>query len=355
MGGPVEAPSPEPQADLEVSGLGALTCPVGSGILVDMDATPANAPHLPSNFDPMAYVYVGAFDAQPEPGAFFSRAGYTVHIMEDDTQVLAAHPVHAEYLWLRGLLEASSTSLYRDRGRCDHCGAAMRYVVVLRHIPTGDHIAVGETCADTRVASMDRATWQVEALRKAAQAAREAARTRATREANADAAPDLAEWLDAHAEGYLPRTLWEMRRDNQKGFRWTAEQIEAGRQEAAKKDAEDAAYAARKAEREARAIPAPEGKTTVLGTILSVKAQEGDYGITWKMLVDDDRGFRVWSTIPAALYGWVEGAPGGYLRPEDLRGRRVSFSATLAPKAEDPSFAIAKRPTKATLVDGEEG
>ena len=35
---------------------------------------------------------------------------------------------------------------------------------------------------------------------------------------------------------------------------------------------------------------------------------------------------------------------------DDLKGRRVTFTANLEPKTDDPTFAFAKRPTKASVI-----
>ena len=34
--------------------------------------------------------------------------------------------------------------------QCTHCGARLRYVTVMLHTPTGEHIAIGNTCAEER-------------------------------------------------------------------------------------------------------------------------------------------------------------------------------------------------------------
>jgi hypothetical protein len=91
-------------------------------------------------------------------------------------------------------------------------------------------------------------------------------------------------------------------------------------------------------------------KQTVTGKIISTKTQDGDYGPAYKMLVQCD-GFRVWSTIPAALFD----AADKHLRNVEgwivaLRGCDVSFVATLEQSDRDAGFFFAKRPTKAQLV-----
>lgn len=96
--------------------------------------------------------------------------------------------------------------------------------------------------------------------------------------------------------------------------------------------------AARAAEAAAPAEPAPEGRVVVTGTVVGLKWQESQYGTTLKWTVRDDRGFRVWGTVPSAL-GEVE------------RGDRVTFTVTLERSRDDETFAFGKRPTKAEFVD----
>lgn len=116
------------------------------------------------------------------------------------------------------------------------------------------------------------------------------------------------------------------------------------RRESAERDA------ARAAER-AAAEPAPEGRTVVTGEIVGVKVTESGFGyhrsLVFRMTVRDDRGFRVNTTIPRDLVSEAHDAGG---RADDLRGRRVTFTATLTPSDDDPTFAFGKRPTKAGLL-----
>lgn len=88
--------------------------------------------------------------------------------------------------------------------------------------------------------------------------------------------------------------------------------------------------ATRAAEREA-ATPAPTGRLDVSGEVLSVKAQETDFGVTIKMTVKTDAGWILWTTQPAASSA--------------KRGDRVTLRVTVTPSADDPKFAFGKRPT----------
>lgn len=83
--------------------------------------------------------------------------------------------------------------------------------------------------------------------------------------------------------------------------------------------------------------PAPTGKVTVTGEVLTIKPVVNDWGMTVKTLVKDDQGFKVWCTLPKAI-GAAE------------RGQRVQFSVTLEPSKDDPSFAFGKRPSKARYL-----
>lgn len=88
--------------------------------------------------------------------------------------------------------------------------------------------------------------------------------------------------------------------------------------------------------------PVPEGKQTVEGTIISLSWRDNAYGDSvLKMTVADDRGFRVWTTAPAAI------------RDDVKRGDRVKFNASLTRSDDDETFGFGKRPTKAEILPSE--
>lgn len=94
----------------------------------------------------------------------------------------------------------------------------------------------------------------------------------------------------------------------------------------AKRDAENAA-----------AADAPAGRVEVTGEVLSIKTYDGDFGTTYKMLVKSTEGFKVFTSIPAAI------------RDDVQKGTIVTFTATLAPSHDDPKFAKGSRPSKASI------
>lgn len=83
----------------------------------------------------------------------------------------------------------------------------------------------------------------------------------------------------------------------------------------------------------------PQGRQVITGEILAQKMQDSLYGETLKMLVQDDRGFRVWGTVPSSLRA--------------VRGDRVTFTATIQQSEKDAKFGFFKRPSKAANITGE--
>lgn len=86
----------------------------------------------------------------------------------------------------------------------------------------------------------------------------------------------------------------------------------------------------------AKAEDCPTGRVEIEGEVLSLKWQRGNYGDTYKMLVKDARGFKVWGTVPSSIDPEV--------------GQEVSFTATVEPSKDDAKFGFYKRPTQAVVV-----
>jgi len=85
--------------------------------------------------------------------------------------------------------------------------------------------------------------------------------------------------------------------------------------------------------------PAPFGdEILITGEILGFKSVESQYGVTNKMIVRDDRGFKVWVTEPSKVKNVTDVL---------AEGDRISFVASITPSNDDPFFAFGKRPKKA--------
>lgn len=81
-----------------------------------------------------------------------------------------------------------------------------------------------------------------------------------------------------------------------------------------------------------------EGRIVITGEVLAFKWQSSDYGETLKMLVQDDRGFRVWGSVPKGL-------------DDAERNSRISFTATVQQSNDSTKFGFFKRPAKAEILN----
>lgn len=119
--------------------------------------------------------------------------------------------------------------------------------------------------------------------------------------------------------------------DNQFSFlKKLVGRIDTRAERKAKQEAENAA---------AKPIPG-EGRYEIVGTVISVKFQESDFGTTLKMLVKHEDGWKVWGTVPSIL--------------EVNKGDVVKFKATVQLSKDDPKFGFFKRPACAEVVKSAE-
>ena len=108
-----------------------------------------------------------------------------------------------------------------------------------------------------------------------------------------------------------------------------------------------------KADERASALPVPEGRGVVTGEVLSLKWVDTGYGESLKMLLKDDRGFKVYGSVPKGLMSEPKEDSEGfqYWTERVERGGRVTFTATLSPSDDDPKFGFFKRPAKASRLN----
>lgn len=107
----------------------------------------------------------------------------------------------------------------------------------------------------------------------------------------------------------------------------------------AQRKAQEAELEAKRAAERAAADPVPEGREVVTGEVVGLKWVPG-YGYNspdvLKMVVKDDRGFKVYGTMPRSI--------------DAKRGERVTFTAQLEQSNDDDRFGFFKRPTKASVI-----
>ncbi len=228
-------------------------------------------------------------------------------------------------------------------GKCSICGAAFAHGDIWQHEPTGELIHVGHTCADKYEMLAERGDFD-------ARYESHKARTAAVRLGEIHAT-ERAEFLDAH-----PGLAAALATDH-----GIVKDIAAKFQQYRSiSDAQIAlvvklAKEASEPKAEEAHVPAPEGRVTFRGVIVSAKSQDGFAGGTsYRMTVKistPDGTWLAWGTVPQGLFDEarekLEGGDKGYLHA--LRGCEVELTATLK-RGRDAHFALAKCPKKARIV-----
>jgi hypothetical protein len=238
-------------------------------------------------------------------------------------------------LWFNVYMTTTATSLptiisftdFIDSGeygnaRCPHCGAEGRYTYIF------------ETTEGTRGAMagcVKLFPYNANARRQMTQV-RNAGIARVARDTFLATYPAAAALLDYSGPNEFLSSLREqlLRKGSlsERQVEAYLRSVERTAERAAQRAADEQAHPA---------TPAPSGKVTVIGEVLSTKVQSSAYGDTLKMLVRDDRGFKVWVSVPSTLAA---------VQP----GMRITFSATLEVSDRDQCFAFGKRPTKAQAL-----
>lgn len=289
--------------------------------------------HNPARFNPEDYEVRGYFDNQPPE--YIPPASVGIGVYEQ---------VRVEYARIYEGWQRQGEALFGKDWRamscrCTHCGnGSVRYVAAVRHRPTGEMTCFGSQCID-RLRFEDKFKFRLKYIRSHAANMARAAERAAALAAYLGVHPEIVALQAAVADdegpharnGFIKDVLGRLARDGQ----ITERQREAILKSAAK----DLEYKARR-ERQA-AEPkgeAPEGRTTVTGTVVGLKWRENDWGGDWlKMTVKLDNNARVWCTAPTAY-----DSEGKAIDFE--RGDRITFTATFERANDDPSFAFGKRP-----------
>lgn len=269
--------------------------------------------HSPSNFDPAEYTYVGSFDA-------WRDYHLTPAAAEEERRLIAFLDHHG--------FEGGN---WERKGQCDHCGARFRYVQVWEHLPTNVYVAIGETCGDERFGLDSRASFDRKALQGRAAAAREAAKKAASIAATYEANPGLAEAFEVPND-FISDVRSKLERYGSISERQIAAVIRVA--------ASTRARLVERAAEDERKVPAPVGRVTFFGEVVSRKFFEGDWGCGYKLTVK--------VTAPEGIYLVNFNEP-SKIRTE--RGDTVRVTATLTQSDRDPSFAFGKRPSGAAILD----
>ncbi len=293
--------------------------------------------HHAVNFHPEDYTILDYLDNQPPrwyPPMFCVGMPYDQfqQVMEDHRKA------HAEAME-RWRAEMDSFFPHRRQEQpsirhCTHCGNGMvRYIVAVRHNPTGQNVVFGSECV-ARLGFANQNAFKLAQIKSRAEAGHARMKVFAAREKFLADNPAFAAVINnteelanpVHAKNDFVRDI--ISKLNQYGS--LSEKQVAAVVSSLQRDHE---YAARKAAEAAKPKgPVPVGKRVEFaGVIVSSKWQENDFGGCTKILVELDNGARVWMTAPAAL-------------GDVVKGSKHTFRATVEASKDDPSFGFGKRP-----------
>lgn len=283
--------------------------------------------HSPASMDPAEYKYVG-----------WLYQGTSEYVWEsinaDDTDFIESDKI----LRSKRLFDGN----YKAKRTCDCCGAIFAWGSLYRHLPSRTFVVVGHICAN-KFSLLNKASLIRVRIERAAETARKRMKIRKAAEEWLEKHSDLVEVLgdNAEPEHHILQSLrsnlwkWGNLTDKQRDLAYklktqTKDFAEHRRQWVEEaKDAED--------------VPTGNG-IAISGVVISTKTQDSRYGfgLEYKMLVKDDRGFRIWGTQPESLFD-----------NKEAKGRRVTFIANLQRSDKDSKFGFFKRPRKPQFIEEE--
>jgi hypothetical protein len=149
--------------------------------------------------------------------------------------------------------------------------------------------------------------------------------------------------------------VWDMRRKVQAGEELSPRMVEAIERMTTRDAQRQARDAARREEWQARdaaalaaGVRVPSGRVTFTGTVTGYKQDYNTAGrLVLKITVGHADGWRVFGTCPAAFQPQSYTAVTYRAWLDSLKGREITLTATLEPKAGDPLFGWFSRPTLA--------
>lgn len=253
-------------------------------------------------------------------------------------------------------------STHEHGGTCHVCGAHANYLATFYHAKSNRYIEVGETCCWNLEGGHTRAFRE---MRKAVTDWNnlKAGKTKAKKilqEEDLEAAWDVYEEIEIKRAEFQASTgsadffigeeqtiindivgklvKYGSLSEKQLNYvRKLADDITTGNTREKRKKEREARWEAERAS----AQPCPSGRAQIEGVVIKLREPD-EYAAfpAWKMLLKDNRGFRVWGSVPRALNNL-----------EVDRGDKVRFTAILTPSNDDPKFGFYKRPSNAELVE----
>jgi hypothetical protein len=215
-----------------------------------------------------------------------------------------------------------------DMGKCDHCGTPHHWGVIFRDRRDGSYLVIGNVCASNFFRFESRRAYLTT----------QAAKLKASRERNQASRKAGEEFLAGRVE--LQAAFAEC-------SHYIVEDIKAKLFKYGSISEKQAALVMKIAIEEAERTPEPtpepipegllDGRHEFSGEVLTLKWQDSMWGGGFKMLLRDDRGFKLWGTAFE-------------LDEEYVKGDRVAFMARVERSEDDPCFGFFSRPTKGQVI-----
>lgn len=228
---------------------------------------------------------------------------------------------------------------------CGRCGGHGR-ISGFRHVENGVCFGCDGTGGEhTRTAAQQAEAARRERRRRRKQDEAEAAHRAAAAQAEAELESTRVAWIAANPEAAaaLPDLPGDFGASLREQLRETGTLTENQAAAAVRVAAEVKADAAASSP-----VPTDKPRLVITGEVVKLRWVDNAYGGSEKMIVRDDRGFRVWGSVPAALNEDEDGMVSIDTALEE--GQRVTFTAAVTPSDDDASFGFFKRPTKASRI-----
>lgn len=287
--------------------------------------------HSPKNINPKEYTFVGLRYVGP------SNVG----------QELASdyvNPLKSHFQKTGGKM-----SDHNHKGSCHVCGANAHYLAVYYHADTNTYIQTGFDCA-TKMDMQKESVFQK--FTKDVAQAREwvAGKTKAIEFLKEKG---LEECWNIYSLESTPNFFEEFTITDivAKLIRYgsISEKQESFLRKLLKQISQRAVKLEKRKEEWEAAAPCPEGRITVVGKVLTVKFKDTGFGMTRKILVQSEEGFKVWGSAPSSV---KVPAILGDDEPVSIQvGDRISFSAKVFPSKDDVKFGFYSRPTRAEILE----
>lgn len=275
--------------------------------------------HNPTHFEPSDYEILDYFDNK-RPVYY----GQGIEAFEAEVK-----------FWEQDLATAFGPDWRKKVFHCVHCGnGRVRWITAAKHLPSQDVVVFGSDCTE-RLGFANKWAWKLAVLKSKAEAGHAKLKVWNARVKFLEANPAIAAAIEQakgeiHAKNSFVQDV--LSKLNQYGS--LSERQVAAVLTSLARDVERASSRAS----EATEIkgPAPVGRVTVTGTVLSLKSQEGPYGWVTKTLLKLENNSRVWLTAPAKV------ALG--------KGDTLTVTATFEVSKDDASFAFGSRPSLVGVV-----